>query len=233
MSVSPELASAMPVLIVHIAGGAVAMVAGASAMIFRKGGRLHALSGKVFVAGMLVMALFGAVLGLLGPLKLGAAAGAYCVYLVGTAWLAARRKERGVGAADLSAFLIGLGLAATFLTCGLIALQQPDGKLGDQAAYRYFVFLGLAGLPVLLDLTVILRRGVAGVQRIVRHLWRMCLAMLISVTTFFLQQPDIFVGVPTQVLAIPSLTVLAFLLFWLIRAPLTRRFRQAPAKAAA
>jgi uncharacterized membrane protein len=229
MAVSPELASATPILVLHIAGGAVAMVAGAGAMAFRKGSQWHARAGRTFVAGMAVMAVFGAVLGLLGPMKLAAAAGGLAVYLVLTAWLAVKRKDRGIGTAEVGAFLVGLGLAATFLVLGLVAQRQPDGMLGEQAAYRYFICLGLTSLPVIMDMTVLLRRGIAGVQRIARHLWRMCLAMFIAVSTFFPQQPDIFVGVPAALLAVPSLTVLAFMLYWLVRLPFTQRFRHAPA----
>lgn len=49
-----------PTLLVHIAAGALALVAGFVALSAAKGWRLHRKSGLVFVGAMLVMGLTGA-----------------------------------------------------------------------------------------------------------------------------------------------------------------------------
>jgi hypothetical protein len=73
----------------------------------------------------------------------------------------------------------------------------------------------LAGL---LDLNAILRR-LSSVQRISRHLWRMCFAFFIATGSFFLGQQDVL---PRAVRGSPVLFVLAFapfavMAFWLVR----------------
>ncbi len=47
-----------PVLLVHICAGSVGLLSGSAAIFFRKGSPRHVLAGKVFVASMLVMAVF-------------------------------------------------------------------------------------------------------------------------------------------------------------------------------
>jgi hypothetical protein len=72
--------------------------------------------------------------------------------------------------------------------------------------------------------------GVRGAPRIARHLWRMCLAMWIATTSFFLGPrarvaailPDPLVTTP--VLVIPVIAVLVVLLYWLWRVRVRRAF---------
>jgi uncharacterized membrane protein len=51
-----------PLLIIHICGGSVGLLAGTLAMAVRKGGRWHRLAGQVFVGGMLCLGASGAVI---------------------------------------------------------------------------------------------------------------------------------------------------------------------------
>jgi hypothetical protein len=71
---------------------------------------------------------------------------------------------------------------------------------------------------------------ILGSQRLVRHLWRMCFAMLIATGSFFTGQMQVFptiirksnlLGIP--VLAIPVLLVLVTTLYWIGRTLLKRR----------
>ena len=48
---------------VHIAAGTLSVLAGAAALLFRKGGRAHRAAGSVFVVSMTVMAVTAAMLG--------------------------------------------------------------------------------------------------------------------------------------------------------------------------
>jgi hypothetical protein len=76
-----------------------------------------------------------------------------------------------------------------------------------------------------------LRAGqIAGAQRLVRHLWRMCFAMLIATGSFFAGQMQVFpelvrksslLGVP--VLMIPVLLVIVTTLYWLVRTLVKRK----------
>jgi uncharacterized membrane protein len=49
-----------PLLIVHICGGSVGLLAGTVAIVVRTGGPWHRVAGRVFVGGMLCLAASGA-----------------------------------------------------------------------------------------------------------------------------------------------------------------------------
>jgi uncharacterized membrane protein len=55
--------------VVHIAAGAVGLVSGMVVVIARKGGYLHRKAGTVFVASVVVTAVFAIYLGLQSPAK--------------------------------------------------------------------------------------------------------------------------------------------------------------------
>ena len=72
-----------------------------------------------------------------------------------------------------------------------------------------------------------LRAPLGRVQRIARHLWRMCFAFFIATGSFFLGQQDVL---PAAVRGSPVLFVLAFapfavMAFWLVRVRIGTRFR--------
>jgi hypothetical protein len=86
----------------------------------------------------------------------------------------------------------------------------------------------------LLDLTVILRRGIAGRQRIARHLWRMHLGYFTAVGSFFPGQlqffPEYIQNIrPLILLFIPPFSVAGLMIFWLLYVWLTKRFAGAVA----
>lgn len=208
-------AGAATILFLHIAGGSVAIVSGALALAFRKGGRAHILAGNIFFVSMLVMASIGA---LVAPFLLteqgqpklfDSAAGFFTLYLVVTSWLTVRRKAGTIGRAEVAAFVFASSLAAAIILVGT-GRDDPTG---------YYAMGGLIALAAALDLKVILNRGIAGGPRIARHLWRMCLALFVAMGSFFLGQqkvmPEVMQGSPW--LSVPPLAVLAAMLFWLLR----------------
>ena len=75
----------------------------------------------------------------------------------------------------------------------------------------------------------VLQRGVFGVQRITRHIWRMCVALLIAAFSFFLGQQQVF---PASVrgsplLLVPEIAVLGVMVFWLVRVRFNKTFSRA------
>lgn len=210
-------------LAVHIGGGNVAIVAGYGAVSVRKGGHWHRTLGKVFVVAMLAMATVASALAVFIQQRSNIAAGILAGYLVATAWLTVKPQTRQTIALERAATLVPLGLALLFFGWGIEAVRN-GGKLEGYASPFYFVFAGIATLFVLLDAKVMLRGGVAGTQRIARHLWRMCFALFFAAGSFFLGQQKVMPvwmhGSP--LLFIPALAPLGFLIFWLIRVRLKR-----------
>jgi hypothetical protein len=83
----------------------------------------------------------------------------------------------------------------------------------------YFVFATLTAFLALTDLNMILRGGLAGVPRIARHLWRMCLAFFFATSFFFIGQQKVMPVFlhRSPVLLVLGLAPLALLIFWAIR----------------
>jgi hypothetical protein len=78
------------------------------------------------------------------------------------------------------------------------------------------------------DVRMLVRGGLFGGQRIVRHLWRMCFGMFIATGSFFLGQGSkVFPSwiVESNVLLIPALLPLLFLIFWLFRVRFTNAYQ--------
>src|SRR5258708_37888358 len=97
-----------PTLIVHICGGTLGLLSGTAAIAFRKGSPRHVLAGKVFVASMLTMAAFAVYLATVRHQPNNIGGGIFTFYLIGTAWLTARRRDGETIRLDWVALLIPL-----------------------------------------------------------------------------------------------------------------------------
>jgi len=208
-----------PLLPVHIAGGIVGILSGSAAMIFRKGGPRHALAGKIFVAAMLTLASSAVYLAIIRHQTSNILAGTFAFYLIMTAWITARRGDGETSIFDWIALLIPLLVGGWLWISGLQIVygrhKPPTGiPLGMYFFLGSVMLLAAAG-----DIRMLLRGGVSGNKRIVRHLWRMCFGLFIATGSFFLGQQQVFPswlrGSP--VLFIPALLPLALLIFWLLR----------------
>jgi uncharacterized membrane protein len=208
----------MALLPVHIVAGATAIIAGFVALFAPKGAHRHRRSGMVFVFAMLTMAGSGAVMAALQPNRGNVMGGLLTFYMVSTAILTTRRTVDRIRWLDGAALLLGLLTATAGLTFGLSAMRSATGTLDGYSPPLYFVFGGVALLASLGDVRMFFQ-GVPGKRRIVRHLWRMCLAMFIATASFFLGQakvmPEAIRIVP--MLAIPVLVVVIVMVYWLAR----------------
>lgn len=208
---------------IHVGGGLVALVAGAVAIAARKGGRVHALAGSGFFASMLVL---GVTASILEPLKTppeSPLGGIMVCYFALTSWVAARWRDGTTGAFEIAACATVLLMAAAMVWGGFHGATTP---VGPGPVFALGAVCALAGL---LDLNAILRVRLSAVQRISRHLWRMCFAFFIGTGSFFLGQQD---TMPAAVRGSPVLLVLAFapfavMAFWLVRVRVGKRLRGA------
>lgn len=218
--------AAATLLYAHIAGGAIALLAGPVALFAPKGGRLHRRAGTVFVGAMLVMSAIGAMVSPFLEAPFDAAAGAFTFYLVITAWLTVRRPPGQGGRPERWACAGVLALLAATLGAAALAAQHPFGRLGGYPPAAYGVLSSLLALAAWGDLRL-LARGVAGRRRIARHVWRMGLALFVANASFFLGQqrqfPEAWRGAPVWYL--PEIVVLGAMAYWLLRTALAGRGR--------
>jgi hypothetical protein len=220
-----------PLLVVHIGAGTIGIVSGGATVSVRKGGPLHRAFGTVFFLSVLIMATLGAYLAVYGPQptagptppKASVAVGLLTLYLVTTAWMTARRRAAGVVAFDYAALFVVLAVTTALVTFGLQAQHNAPNRPGGYAPY--FVFAGFAAVLCALDVTVIVRGGVSDVQRIARHLWRMCFGLFFAAAFFFLGQqkvmPKFIQGSPLLIAL--AIAPLVLMVFWLVRVRLLKQ----------
>lgn len=212
--------AAAALLFLHIAGGSVAMVAGAVALIARKGDPVHRAAGTVFFVSMLFMAGVAAGVSPFLPeiVPTNIVAAIFTLYLVATAWATVRRPEGVVGR-----FEVGAGLFALVMVGGGLVFGRVTG---DPTLYA---FAAVAALAAVADFTMLRRGGLSGVPRIARHLWRMCAALFVATGSFFFGQADeIPVALRGPYISVLALAPLGLMVFWLIRVRIGRAFKTAP-----
>lgn len=210
-----------PVLIAHISGGALAVLAGVTALAARKGSPLHRVAGTIFFLAMVIGASSAAWLGFnAAPRDMGdVIAGVITVYMVSTAYVAARRADNRVGIFEaLACAVAALGGALGFIG----TTQEVVAGTALFNGVPGYIFASVASLAALLDLSVILRRGLAGRQRIARHLWRMMIGFFVAAGSFFPGQLHLFPKFvrevePIIILFLPAFSLIAIMFFWLVR----------------
>jgi len=221
----------LPLLILHICAGTLGMLSGFVAVFFRKGSRRHAISGDTFVISMLILGASGTYLAIMKSQPGNILGGTLTFYLVATAWLTARRKnkEKGTSIFDWGALLVISTVAAFDLTYGVEAAYSPTGLKFDYPPGPYFFIGAVAVLAVVGDIRMLVRGGISGAQRIARHLWRMCFALFIAASSIFLARQQLFPALlrKTGVLIFLSVLPLLLMIFWLIRVLFTKAFKRA------
>jgi len=229
-----------PILIVHICAGTLGLLSGTAAMSFRKGSPRHALAGKVFVASMLTMAVVAVYLAIVRHQPNNIGGGILTFYLIGTAWLTARRREGEISRFDWVVLLIPLALGILTWMNGLkVVLSGASSQDGVPVGMTFFM-----GSVMLLaatgDVHMLVRGGVRGAKRVARHLWRMCFGLFIAAGSFFLGpsnrplrllsavglgqhlSPALFSATLYLIL---SILPLILLIFWLVRVRFTNAYK--------
>lgn len=203
--------------LIHIAAGTLSIAAGATALIARKGAPAHRAAGAHFVVAMIGMATTAAIIGKKDAGNI--VAGALTIYSVLTGWATARRGEKTAGRFEGVAGLVALSCAlGGYWSAYLIATgaKAADNPYIVTATIIISTVMALAAIG---DFSVVLRRGLAGRQRIARHLWRMCFGLVIAVGSFAAQGarvlPDWFPGGPAILASLG--VVIATMAFWLAR----------------
>lgn len=219
------------ILVLHIAAGSIGIVSGMAALALRKGGRGHRIAGNLFFVSILIMSAIGACVAAFLPSRISVVAGALTFYLAATSWVTVRRKPGEIGRFELAAFLFASGIALAGLAIGVQTVTSPTGRLDGLPPQPVLVFAAVAALAAVSDLRMIRRPGIFGPQRIARHLWRMCSALLIAAFSFFLGQqkvmPASMRGSP--LLFVPEIVIIGSMIYWLVRMRFARRFRQVAA----
>jgi len=139
-------------------------------MTFRKGSPRHVLAGKVFVASMLTMAAFAAYLAIVRHQPNNIGGGIFTFYLIGTAWLTARRRDGETIRLDWVALLIPLALGILTWMNGLKVVSSGASSQDGVPVEMSFFMGSVMLLAAASDVRMLVRGGVFGAKRIARHL---------------------------------------------------------------
>jgi len=225
-----------PILIVHICAGSLGLLSGTAAMCFRKGSRRHVLAGRIFVASMLTMGVFAVYLAIVRHQPSNIGGGILTVYLIGTAWLTARRRDGETSRLDWIVFLIPLALGILTWMNGISVVRNGESSQDGVPVGMTFFMGSVMLLAAAGDVRMLVRGGVFGAHRIARHLWRMCFGLFIAAGSFFMGpsnrplrllstvglgkylSPALF---STSLYLILTILPLILLIFWLVRVRFT------------
>jgi uncharacterized membrane protein len=209
-----------PILFVHICGATLGLLSGFMAILVRKGSGWHGAAGNIFVASMLGMTTSAAyVASFMRPNMLNLTAASLTFYLVITGWWTVRRRDGGAGMFERAALLFAIGVGLAGVGLGLEGFSSPNGGRNGMPAGMYLAFGTIALLFAVADVRMLVRGGVAGTQRIVRHLWRMSLALLITTLSFYPGQAKLFPKSwrATSLPYMPHVLLIGLMIFWLVR----------------
>jgi hypothetical protein len=235
------LMSYSPILIVHICAGSLGLVSGTAAMIFRKGSPRHVLAGKIFVASMLIMGAFAVYLAITRHQPNNIGGGILTVYLIGTAWLTAWRRDGETSRFDWVVLLIPLALGILTWMIGIKVVRSGASSQDGVPVGMTFFMGSVMLLAAAGDVRMLVRGGVSGAKRIARHLWRMCFGLFIAAGSFFMGPSNrplrllSTVGVgkylpaalfSTNLYLILTVLPLILLVFWVVRIRFTNAFRK-------
>jgi len=219
----------LPLLVLHITAGTLAVLAGFTAIFLRKGSRQHGVAGNVFVISMLVLAVSAVYLAFLKHQMNNVFGGILTAYLVTTAWMTARRRDGITGLFDWVALPFSLAVGIVIVSYGIRVATSPTAPADGVPAGMYFVMGSMALLAAAGDVRMLARGGIFGAQRIVRHLWRMSFALFFATGSFFLGQQQVFPAFirNANVLFIPALLPLVLMIFWVVRVWFAGKYRAA------
>ena len=233
-----------PVLMVHICGGILGLVSGAAALSFAKGSPGHVIAGKIFVFSMLIMAAGATYLAILKHESGNIGGGIFTFYLILTAWLTAKRRQGETSKFDWAALLIPFTLGVLTWISGFEKLRTL-GPPADGVPAGMNLFMGsIMLLAATGDARMLVRHGVMGTKRIVRHLWRMCFGLFIATGSFFLgpanrplrllravgfRQQLFRAMLRQEVLVFLAVLPLLLLIFWVVRIRFASAVKRMPA----
>jgi len=201
---------------VHTPTGIIGLVAAAIALFAKKGSPLHRKAGTWFTGSMLIILFSGFVAAYLkssiGDMFLSAAV----TYTVFTAWLTAHHGKNEIGWLEkvALAWVVALALVAFFISLGWGEVQIPSA---------YLFWAGFAVLCAAGDVRNLYRSGLPGIQRIIRHVWRVGFTLLWAALAF----TDKIVKtlgsnvkeMPEQqmmlIAAVPTILILLTTLYWI------------------
>jgi hypothetical protein len=179
---------------------------------------VHVAAGRAFAVAMVGLTVSAVLLAaFVSPHPGNVLMGFITFYMVATAWLTVRPAPRR--GPDVALATLGFGTGAYGVLISFAGFQTPGHAIDGIPAAMTLVFTVIVLLAAFGDLRMLTVGRAEGPSRILRHLWRMGLALWIATLSFFVGQADQFPAElrQTGILVLPVLAVTSTLLFWVAR----------------
>ena len=165
------------------------------------------------------MSSTGAFLATLNGEKLNIVAGCLTFYLVATAYLVVHPFKKHDRLYNTVFMVFGIVVGLTGMIVGAMLLNAGVNKIDGQPTQVLIVFSVIALIASMSDVRILYSGRLKGKQKIIRHIWRMGIAMFMATTSFFLGQSQV---IPEEirtvaVLVTPVLLVMLLTIFWVVR----------------
>jgi hypothetical protein len=144
------------------------------------------LRERSFAASMLTMAVFAVYLAIVRHQPNNIGGGILTFYLIGTAWLTARRRDGETSRLDWVVLLIPLALGILTWMNGLKVMRSGATSQDGVPVGMTFFMGSVSLLAAAGDVRMLVRGGVFGAKRIARHLWRMRFGLFMAAGSFFM-----------------------------------------------
>lgn len=200
------------VWLIHTAAGTIGLVAATVALFAKKGTALHRKAGNYFTISMLIMLSSGFVAALLKESVDDMFLSVVVMYTVFTAWLTAHRKIGESGFLEYSAlvWIVVIAIAACFV-------NPSWGDIRNPTIYPYWA--GFAILCAMGDVHNLFRSGLSGIQRVIRHVWRIGFSLVWAALAFsdkIIKIQGSTIEDSPYIVAIPAILILLTMLYWII-----------------
>lgn len=205
------------VWVIHTPAGTIGLVAATVALFTKKGGALHRKAGTCFTISMLIMLISGFVAALLKESTDDMFLSAVVIYTVFTAWLTAHHKKNETGFLEHVAlgWIIAVAIAAFFMNASWREVGTPNIYL-YWASFAVFCAIG--------DVRNLHRAGLSGIQRVIRHVWRIGFSLIWAALALTDKIVKILGSnvkeLPEEqllyIVAVPTMFILITILFWII-----------------
>jgi hypothetical protein len=166
-------------LVLHIAAGALSLMAAAGALAAPKGGRWHALAGRGFVVGMALVFFTALPMTLIRPNLFLLLIAIFSAYLALSGWLRARNRSGTPWEVEWIAAIVMALAAVAMAGRGLVMLAS-----GASMGIVLVVFGAIGGVLAVRDLQSLRAKRYRGQVRIAAHLARMLGGTIATVTAF-------------------------------------------------
>lgn len=206
-------------LVFHICAGAIALLAGYSVIVAKKGQVAHKYLGRVYVLAMLALGLTGTYIATIREIPLSMLNGLVLCYFVlssiNTIWQAPKQTN----AMDKLLFIFVILITIGFGWYSYLITQIESKELGGFGIEAYIVFGSVMVLCCFGDCRFLICGGLSGNSRLVRHLWRMFFPLLMSTAAFFLGQakhlPESIQRI--ELLLLPVVLVVLTTIYWITK----------------